>query len=407
MADAAKASPVDGRATAAGVTLVLCLLVAMVEGIDIQSIGVAAPRLAPEFKLGHEQLGYVLAAGPLGLFLGAGVGGRLADRFGRKHVLMAAMALFGLFTLATVVCDGYGSLLAVRLLTGLGLGGALPNLIALTAEAVGPPRRNATVGLTAGGMPLGAIAVSFVATHWAGPAEWRMIFWMGGVAPLVLALLLWLALPESKRFQAVKAQGVRVPILKALFGEGRAKASLTIGASFFCSALVLYLMLNWLPTLMVGKGFTKPESAWIQGGFNIGGAIGAVALGWLMDRKGRALVMLASWLLIAGSLVALGAMGHDLTQACLVGFVAGAFVAGVPLILFGLASEAYATAFRGTGVGFCVSLGRMGSIAGPLAAAALISGGRSPSEVLTAFLPVVAIGGLAAVWAALGRRVED
>lgn len=404
MADATKASPAEGAGSGTLETLALCLLVAMVEGIDIQSIGVAAPRLAPEFKLDHEQLGYVLAAGPLGLFIGAGVGGRLADRFGRKRILMAAMALF---TLATVVCTGYESLLAARLLTGLGLGGALPNLIALTAEAVGPSRRNATVGLTAGGMPLGAIAVSFVATHWAGPAEWRMIFWMGGLAPLALALLLWLALPESRRFQAVKAQGVRVPILKALFGEGRAKASLTIGIAFFCSALVLYLMLNWLPTLMVGKGFTKPESAWIQGGFNIGGAIGAVALGWLMDRKGRAITMLASWLLIAASLIALGGMGHDLTQACAVGFVAGAFVAGVPLILFGLASEAYATAFRGTGVGFCVSLGRMGSIAGPLAAAALISGGRSSSEVLTAFLPVVALGGFAAVWAALGKRAED
>jgi AAHS family 3-hydroxyphenylpropionic acid transporter len=388
-------------------TLGLCLLVAMVEGIDIQSIGVAAPRLAPEFKLSHEQLGYVLAAGPLGLFLGAGVGGRLADRLGRKRVLMAAMALFGLFTLATVFCTGYETLLPIRLLTGLGLGGALPNLIALTAEAVGAGRRNAVVGLTAGGMPLGAIAVSFVATHWAGPAEWRMIFWLGGIAPIVLAAILWLALPESRRFVAVKAQGLRVPILKALFGEGRAKASLTIGISFFCSALVLYLMLNWLPTLMVGKGFSKPDAAWIQGGFNIGGATGAVVLGWLMDRKGRALVMLVSWAAIAGSLLALGAMGHDLTQACAVGFVAGAFVAGVPLILFGLASEAYATAFRGTGVGFCVSLGRLGSIVGPLAAAALISGGRSSSEVLTAFLPVVALGGLAAVWAAMGKRAED
>jgi AAHS family 3-hydroxyphenylpropionic acid transporter len=386
----------------AGVTVGLCLLVAMVEGLDIQSIGVAMPRMGPEFHLDADQKGLVLAAGPFGLLFGAAVGGRLADRIGRKATLIAAMLAFGALSIATVWCDGYQSLLLVRLLTGFGLGGALPNLIALTAEAVGSRRRNVGVGLTAGGMPLGAIAVSVVAAQWASPEQWRLIFLAGGVAPIVLAGVLGLALPESRRFRAAKAQGEagKIPIIEALFGGGRAMATVAIGLGFFCSLLVLYLLLNWLPTLMVGKGFSKPDAAWIQGAFNLGGASGAGVLGWLMDRKGRWLTMAVAYIGVAGALVALGSMGRDLTEACAIGFGAGFFVTGSQMTLYGLASEAYLTAYRGTGVGFSVALGRLGSVVGPLAAAALIGGGMGANQVLLAFLPAVAIAGIAAVTAA-------
>src|SRR5688500_13852809 len=185
----------------AALTIALCIGAAMIEGLDIQSAGVPAPRMGPEFGLDARSLGLVLAASPLGLLSGAALGGRLADRFGRKAVLIGSMIAFGVFTLGTGLADGYHSLLVMRLLTGLGLGGALPNLIALTAEAVGPSRRNTLVSITAAGMPVGGIVPSLLSVWFPEAADWRVIFWVGGLAPILVAGLMVPLLPESRRFR--------------------------------------------------------------------------------------------------------------------------------------------------------------------------------------------------------------
>jgi AAHS family 3-hydroxyphenylpropionic acid transporter len=268
--------------------------------------------------------------------------------------------------------------------------------------------RNMVVSLMAAGMPAGGVVSSLIALHWAGPADWRMIFWLGGAAPIALAPLIAFLLPESRRFREARAQGAGgVGILHALFGEGRAVGTLLVGLSFFCAFLILYLLQNWLPSLMVAKGFSKPEAFQIQALFNVGGAAGAIALGWLMDKGRRWLVVAAAYVGMASALFALGAMGHDLAKALAVGLLVGVFVTGSQLIQYGLTSGLYATAFRGTGVGFAVALGRLGSIVGPLGAGALIGAGGSAPQVLGALLPVVAVGGLAAIGVATRRVAED
>ena len=393
---------------AAALTIALCIGAAMIEGLDIQSAGVAAPRMGPEFGLDAKSLGYVLAASPLGLLIGAALGGRLADRFGRKAVLIGSMLAFGAFTLGTGLADGYGSLLVMRLLTGLGLGGALPNLIALTAEAAGPSRRNTVVSITAAGMPVGGIVPSLLAIWFPGGEEWRVIFWVGGMAPLVLACLMALWMPESRRFREAREAGhARPEILAALFGEGRAWATLSIGVAFFAAFMILYLLQNWLPILMGAKGFSRENAAWIQAAFNLGGALGAVGLGALMDRRWRKTVIAVAWAGMVAALIALANMRPVLGEAVVIGVLTGVFVTGSQLILYGLASGCYATPLRGTGVGFSVALGRLGSIVGPLAAAVLVAGGKAPGEVLTAMLPVVLVGGLAAYAVTWRRPVED
>lgn len=382
----------------AWLTVVLCLLASAVEGFDIQSAGVAATRMGPQFGLTAHSLGLVLAAGPLGLLFGAAIGGRLADRVGRKWVLVGSLVAFGLVSAATAICSSYSLLLLLRLLTGLGLGGALPNLIALTAEAVGERRRNALVGLTAAGMPLGGVVPGLLAAQWAAPEQWRVIFWVGGLAPLGLALLLAALLPESQRFrQAMGTRAPRTPIPQVLLGGGRATSTVLLAAAFFCAFLILYLLQNWLPSLMVARGFSRAQAGLIQAAFNVGGALGAVGLGMLMDRSRRAVVLVIAWCGVAGALLALGRMPAQLPTACAVALAAGVFVTGSQLILYGLASGAYATAYRATGVGFAVAIGRLGSIIGPLAAAALIGGGMSAGRVLGALVPIVVLGGAASV----------
>jgi AAHS family 3-hydroxyphenylpropionic acid transporter len=401
-------SDTTSQRRSAALTIALCIGAAMIEGFDIQSAGVAAPRMGPEFGLDPKALGNILAASPLGLLIGAALAGRLADRFGRKAVLIGSMLAFGAFTLGTALATGYESLLAMRLLTGLGLGGALPNLIALTAEAAGPARRNTVVSLTAAGMPLGGIISSLIALAFRGGEEWRAIFWVGGVAPIVLACRVPLFMPESHRYREARAAGApRPPILDALFGKGRAWATLSIGVAFFAAFMVLYLLQNWLPMLMEAKGFSREDAAWIQAAFNLGGAAGAVGLGALMDRRWRKPVIAAAWAGMVASLIALAHMRPVLGEAAVIGVITGVFVTGSQLILYGLAAGCYATPFRGTGVGFSVALGRFGSIVGPLAAAALVARGKEAGEVLIAMLPVVLVGGLAAFAVAWRRPVED
>lgn len=400
----------EAKAGRAGVamTITLCVLAAMIEGLDIQSAGVAAPRMGPEFHLGPKMLSYVLAASPVGLLVGAALGGRLADRFGRKAMLVASMVMYGVFSIFTALAHGAESLIAARLLCGLGLGGALPNLIALTAEATHMNRRNTMVSLMAAGMPVGGVVSSLIALHWGAPGDWRMIFWIGGLAPLALAPLIMLWLPESKRFQQARAEAVvSVGIWRALAADGRWIGTLLVGLSFFCAFMILYLLQNWLPSLMVAKGFTKPEAFQIQAAFNVGGAAGAVGLGWLMDKSRRWLVVIAAYVGMAAAVFALAGLGHDLAQALGLGVLVGVFVTGSQLIQYGLTSGLYATAFRGTGVGFAVALGRLGSIVGPVAAGALLAAGSSAPQVLSALLPVVLIGGLAAVGVATRRVAVD
>ncbi|MPW11820.1 MFS transporter, partial [Paraburkholderia sp. CNPSo 3155] len=186
-------------------TIGLCLIVALLEGVDLQSTGLAAPRMAREFHLAVAQMGWAFSIGASGLLPGAAIGGRLADRLGRKRVLMWSVALFGLFSLATAQVWDLNSLLAARFLTGLGLGAAMPNLIALCSEAAPPHQRNTAVGAMYCGMPFGAALAAVVGIISPGDEGWRHIFYVGGFGPLLVLPLLALFMRESAQFVAARA----------------------------------------------------------------------------------------------------------------------------------------------------------------------------------------------------------
>ena len=170
----------------ASAIIVGCLLVAFCEGFDLQAAGVAAGGIAAEFRPTPDQLGTFFSASTLGLFAGALVGGRLSDSFGRVRVLLLSVVLFGAFSLFTATAHNITALSWGRLLTGAGLGGAFPNILALVNESSSPRRRNANVALAYGGMPFGGAVASLV-TMLIAQGQWRLIFICGGVAPLLLA----------------------------------------------------------------------------------------------------------------------------------------------------------------------------------------------------------------------------
>lgn len=263
-------------------TIALCFIVALIEGFDLQAAGTAAAGLRQTFVLDPKMMGWVFSAGIIGLLPGAFFGGWIADRIGRKKILIGAVILFGVFSLLTAYVDSYSHLLLVRFMTGLGLGAALPNLIALCAEAVDERRRGTAISIMYCGVPLGGALAAVVAMF--SHDHWQTTFIIGGLAPLLVVPLMIILLPESRVFRQDVSQALRASTGQALFGEGRGRSTLALWLSYFFTLTVMYMLLNWLPTLLLAQGFSKPQAGMVQMLFNIGGALGSLLGGLLLDR---------------------------------------------------------------------------------------------------------------------------
>ncbi|SOZ39201.1 3-(3-hydroxy-phenyl)propionate transporter MhpT [Cupriavidus neocaledonicus] len=393
----ANASNTKGSITTIG----LCLAIALLEGLDLQSAGVAAPRIAKEFSLSVAQMGWAFSAGAIGLLPGAALGGRLADRLGRKRVLMLSVALFGAFSLATTLVWNFESLLVARLLTGLGLGAAMPNLIALCSEAASPAQRSTAVGAMYCGMPFGAALAAAIGIVSPGDEGWRHIFYVGGFGPLLMVPLLALWLSESAQFVEAKSHSVKgteaTPgFVEALCGNGRVRPTLALWISYLGTLIVLYFLMNWLPSMVLSNGLTRTQAGIAMMMFNIGGGIGAVGIASVMDRFSRRLTVVGMYVGIAAALAGLAGAGGSVSMAW-GAFFCGLFLVGGQSVLYALAGQAYPTEVRGTGVGAAVAIGRLGSILGPLIAGQLFALGQSASMLVTASIPLIVIAAVAAL----------
>ncbi|MBS0360557.1 MAG: MFS transporter [Proteobacteria bacterium] len=379
-----------------GVALIvaLCFVAAMCEGFDVQSAGVAAAGIGHDFKPTPGQLGLFFAAANLGLVIGALVGGPLADRVGRKPVLVVSLLAFGACSVLNGLAPSVPALTVARLATGLGLGGAMPNMIALVTDVTAARARNAVIGFTFVGMPVGGSLASLLVLG-LGPSRWRELFFVGGAAPVVVAFLLIVALREGPAGgTAAREAG---PILE-VFSEGRLPRTLVIWAGFLAAALTLHLMLNWLPLLLQARGLSKSDAALAQTAFNLLGAGGAFLAGWSLDTRARPWGVAAS---VAAIPVALLLVAEAPAQLLGTAFAAGLLGAGVlalNVILYGAAGDCYPARVRGAGLGAAVGATRVGALAGPTLAAVLLNAGRTPEQVLISLLPVVLAAGACAAW---------
>jgi AAHS family 4-hydroxybenzoate transporter-like MFS transporter len=374
--------------------LLACAAVLFLDGFDTQAIGYVAPDLARDWGLARGALGPVFSAGLFGLMIGALIFGPVADRIGRKNIIVFSTAAFGIGTLATVFAEDISSLLVIRFLTGLGLGGALPNAVALTSE-FSPHRRRATmvmamfVGFSVGAALGGLIAAALIPAF-----GWRSIFLIGGIAPLILAPFLAFRLPESVRFLALTGRpdarvadlltriapsaalpaGTRFGVHEAklaglpvahLFTESRALATLVLWVVFFMSLLDLYLLSNWLPTVLNDLGASVSMAAAVGAMLQVGGIVGTFILGQFIDRFSfRALSL--TYLFAAFAVAAVGFSGQSIALAALAIFCAGFCIVGGQIASNALAATYYPTTMRSSGVGWALGIGRIGSIVGPL-----------------------------------------
>jgi MFS transporter, AAHS family, 3-hydroxyphenylpropionic acid transporter len=381
-----QASADSRQRAAAGMVIALCFAVAIPEGYDLQSIGVAAPKLIPALHLAKAQTGWAFSASLFGLIVGAMIGGWLADRVGRKPVLIGSVAAFGVFSLATVLSSDFSSLFLWRLTTGLGLGGAMPNLIAMAREISSPSRRALTSSMMFAALPVGGASAALYARF--GAHGWGDIFVLGGIVPLGLAALVAWKLPETRRPDA--QAGADRQTLAALFAGGRAAATLALWTSFILTNIIVYLLLNWLPTLAVAKGLGASSALFTSVGFNLGGIAGALLLALAVDRLGARWPMAAGYVALVLVMLILAVAHGAILIVALSG--AGGFLAlGVQYILYGMTPAYYEAETRGATAGAAVGVGRVGSILGPLVGGGLLGAGAG--AVALAMAPVALAAG--------------
>ncbi|MPW45690.1 3-(3-hydroxy-phenyl)propionate transporter MhpT [Acinetobacter guerrae] len=375
------------------ITIVLCFLIAIIEGMDIQAVGVVATSLKEAFGLDKSQLGLVFSAGILGLLPGSVIGGYYADKIGRKKVLIFSVLLFALFTICMVWVQSYHSLLLVRFLAGLGFGAALPNLITLASESVTPQKRGKAVGLMYCGMPVGAALVAlWVAYDFS--ENWKSIFYIGGIIPLLLIPVLIKFLPESKDFMGVKTEKLKnTNMFSALFQTSMRSKTVLFWVSNFFTTMVQYIMLSWLPSLFVELGFTKQEGSKAQLFFLIGATIGTVLLTYLIDRWNKSFVILMMYVGILSGLFLLSGSTH-LNMMYLAAAFTGIFMIGGIGVMYAFGSFVYPTESRGQGIGAASSVGRLGAIVGPMVVGQLLFLGSGTSTIFLAAIPCIVIAAI-------------
>jgi MFS transporter, AAHS family, 4-hydroxybenzoate transporter len=400
-------------------TILCCALVSMFDGIDTQSIGVAAPFIADTLGIKIAAFGPIFSSTLVGATIGAASFGPLADRLGRKTLLLVAIVLIGVFTVLTALAHSVGTLMLFRMMAGLGLGGATPCYIALTSEFA-PARLRATlVTLMWSAFPLGGMLGGLLNSYLLVAIGWRAIFFIGGIAPLVFALFLVWYLPESIKFLLVRRNDpaavagivarLRVPVIagqrffvdekqlpgapiKHLFTEGRALGTLLLWVPFFMGFGILTVATLWTPALLRLNGIAPAATAFVIAFNGLGGFLGQSTAGRLMERFGVLIVLFPAFVLGTAATVGLGYGASSVMLAAtfigLIGLFLGLGTGGA----IALAALIYPTPIRSTGVGWGMAMGRFGQIVGPLIAGALLGAGWTADRIMM----LIAGGGLIA-----------
>jgi MFS transporter, AAHS family, 3-hydroxyphenylpropionic acid transporter len=373
-------------------TILICFFIALIEGIDLQSAGVAAAGVSAHFGLDKSSLGLFFSAAILGLLPGGLIGGRLGDRIGRKKILIIAVALFGLFSILTALVTSYSGLLLARFMTGVGLGAALPNLVALASESVSDKARGRAISLMYCGMPIGGVVVSLLASTALAATNWKVIFYVGGVLPLLVIPLMMAFLPESRAFLATQqtTNATTQSKFSDLFNQFFRVPTLLLWVGYFFTMMVVYMLLNWLPSLLMDLGFQKKDATMVQMFFSVGAFIGTIMLGILVDRWKMKNVILFMYSGIVVGLLALNSFS-TVNAMYFAGALVGCFTIGGQMVLYALGSQVYPTQMRGTGVGTAMTVGRFGAMAGPAVAGQFLAMGNGATGLIATCIPGIII----------------
>lgn len=374
-------------------TIFLCFWVAFFEGFDLQAPGIAAKGIAATFGLDQIQMGYVFSLGVFGMLFGAFFGGRIADYLGQKKVLMLSIGIFGVFMSLTAIAPSVEVLYAARFFTGLGLGAAMPTMISVVGDEATEANRGKLNSLMYCGLPVGAIFVAGLAIL-LPEVQWQTLFLIGGLTPLALIPLMAFILKDKPKPVAQVSTEAVPGMAQVLFKNQQYKNTLPLWVGFFFTLMINYILISWLPNLLMEQGLQKQQAFMVMLVFQVGAVIGTLALGYLLDRLKlwQMAVIIYSGLFVALSLLF---TTTSIPMLVLAGVMGGIFSTGGQSILYGISPIFYSGTGKVTGVGSAISLGRLGAMTGPLLTGKILALGLGTTGILMASLPAVVISAVA------------
>lgn len=426
----------SGWSTLQKVIVLLTAATIVFDGMDIQMMGFAIPAIAKEWGVVRSAFAPILACGLFGVAVGTAIGGILGDRIGRSKALVGSVIVFGVATLGFALAHSIPALFVLRLIAGLGIGGALPNATTLTAEFTPANKRPVAVTIAIVCIPLGGVLAGLISAHVLASGNWRTLFYIGGVSPLLLALLLSVALPESPRYLARHARrwpeliillnrlglsvgagseffddapptGADANAFTEIFGGEKRRDTFAVWFAFFCCLVSVYLVFNWLPSVLTGLGLGIKTASQGLATYNFGGIFGALAFAWWISKKGSRVPLLtgAVFGIVTAVMVRLvpvsGTGDHTLLLVALT--LHGLFVNAVQTTMYALAAHIYTTRARATGVAGALAIGRTGAIASAFLGSYLLKFGSGPYFLALAMGMLGVTAGLFVLRAHIGK----
>jgi benzoate transport len=390
--------------------LVVGLTIALnaLDGFDVLSISFASPGIAAEWGIAPDALGIVLSMELIGMAIGSVLLGGVADRIGRRPTMLGCLALMAFGMLMATTVSGLVGLSLWRIVTGLGIGGMLAAITAVSAEFSNTRRRHLSVSLMSIGYPMGAVVGGIVAARLLRNYDWRSVFYFGAAVTAGLIPVVYFIVPESVHWLARKQplgalQGInhalgrmghvaiaalpeipataRTRSVSEIFAPALVATTAIVTIAYFFHIMTFYFIVKWIPKIVVDMGFAPSSAAGVLVWTNVGGALGGATLGLLTQRYGVKALTIGILVLSTVAVIVFGRTPADLQQLSLVSAVAG-FCTNAGIIgLYAIIAQAFPTQVRAFGTGFTIGVGRGGSALGPILAGFLFNAGYTLPSV--------------------------
>ncbi|MBN1567094.1 MAG: aromatic acid/H+ symport family MFS transporter [Acidobacteria bacterium] len=397
--------------------IILSALVVWLDGYHIQSMALIVPTLSAQWSIKSADFSLVLTSALLGIAIGGAFLAPLGDRFGRRILLISSTAFLGLASIGTSFAGNPMQLLIWRFLTGLALGASLTNATALTTEYLPSKRRAALVTLMFSGISIGAFTAGFVAPIIIDKFGWEGMFTIGGAIPLLLSLVLAASIPESiklllasrpndprapkilvrlapgidPRTVYAKKQEIHKQSVTELLNATYRRGTLLLWMVFIFNMFVLYLLVNWLPTLLTTQGWTASQAPKGAVMIQAGGLAGGLILSWCVYKGKTVMSMLAAYIITAAALGLFSILPSSGPSWWVLLLLVGCGISGSQFVLNALSAIYYPPLIRATGIGWAAGIGRIGAVLSPMIGGWIIKMQVAPSAVLGMLVIPVAI----------------
>lgn len=373
----------------------LCFVTNMVDGMDVNIMSYIRGALQQEWAVADDVMGYVLSAGTFGMGIGALVIAPFADRFGRKPVIMLALALMSAGMLASALVGSVELLMAARLVVGIGIGTVLATMAALAAESAPAGRQDMAVGLVQAGFPLAAVATGFISAAFLETHGWQSLLLWAAIVTVLMLPLAWWILPAHLSGNVADTGSARQSLAQ-LFGPSLRGRTLVLMVAVFMGLLVLYSMLSWITKLATGAGLSEADGIYAGAFYNIGAFIGTSGMGLLTMRVPPRILTPCLLVLAGVAMLVFGMVPMSVGGALAMAFLIGLTLQGGYNGMWPIAAGAFPVQARATGIGWVMGIGRGGAVVGPIMAGYLLAAEVSLPAILVIYCVPLAICALCA-----------